>query len=208
MKGLYAITDCDRLSTDSLLSATEEILRAGITALQYRDKSGDHARRKYEAGELQQLCKEHNSLFIINDDLQLALLTGSDGVHLGREDCDCKTARNELGPGAIIGVSCYNSLDMALAAQENGADYVAFGSFFPSPSKQNTVTAEPDIIKQAKTEISLPVAAIGGITPANCRTLIEHGADMLAVISSIYQAQDPYSAVMEFNRLLKTNEEM
>lgn len=208
MKGLYAITDYDRLSTDSLLSATEQILRAGVVALQYRDKSGNHARRKYEAGELQQLCKEHNSLFIINDDLQLALLTGSDGVHLGREDCDCKTARNELGPGAIIGVSCYNSLDMALAAQENGADYVAFGSFFPSPSKQNTVTAEPDIIKQAKTEISLPVAAIGGITPANCRTLIEHGADMLAVISSIYQAQDPYSAVMEFNRLLKTNEEM
>ena len=127
-------------------------------------------------------------------------MTGSDGVHLGREDCDCKTARNELGPGAIIGVSCYNSLGMALAAQEDGADYVAFGSFFPSPSKQNTVTAEPDIIRQAKAKISLPVAAIGGITPANCRTLIEHGADMLAVLSSIYQAQDPHSTVMEFNR--------
>ncbi|MDE0513242.1 MAG: thiamine phosphate synthase [Gammaproteobacteria bacterium] len=208
MKGLYAITDCDRLSSDSLISTTEQILRAGVVALQYRDKSGNHARRKYEAGELQQLCKEHNSLFIINDDLQLAVLTGSDGIHLGREDGDCRTARNELGTGAIIGVSCYNSLGMALAAQENGADYVAFGSFFPSPSKRNTVTAEPDIIKQAKTKISLPVAAIGGITPANCGTLIEHGADMLAVISSIYQAQDPYSAVMEFNRLLKTNEEM
>lgn len=208
MKGLYAITDCDRLSSDSLISATEQILRAGVVALQYRDKSGNHARRKYEAGELQQLCKEHNSLFIINDDLQLAVLTGSDGIHLGREDSDCKTARNELGPGRIIGVSCYNSLGMALAAQEDGADYVAFGSFFSSPSKQNTVTAEPDIIKQAKAKISLPVAAIGGITPANCRTLIEHGADMLAVISSIYQAQDPYSAVMKFNRLFKINEEM
>ena len=208
MKGLYVITDCDRLSTDSLLAVTEEILRAGVVALQYRDKSGNHARRKYEAAELWQLCREHDCLFIINDDLQLAVLTGSDGVHLGREDCDCKTARNELGPGAIIGVSCYNSLGMALAAQEDGADYVAFGSFFPSPSKQNTVTAEPDIIKRAKANISLPVAAIGGITPANCRALIEHGADMLAVISSIYQAQDPYSTVMEFNRLLKINEEM
>ena len=208
MKGLYVITDCDRRSSKSLISATEQILRAGVVALQYRVKSGNHSRRKYEAGELQQLCKEHNSLFIINDDLQLAVWTGSDGVHLGREDCDCKTARNELGPGAIIGVSCYNSLDMALAAQEDGADYVAFGSFFPSPSKQNTVTAEPDIIKRAKANISLPVAAIGGITPANCGTLIEHGADMLAVISSIYQAQDPYSAAMEFNRLLKINKEM
>lgn len=200
MKGLYAITDCDRLSADSLVSATEQILRAGVVALQYRNKSGSHARKKYEAGELQQLCKEHNSLFIINDDLQLAVSTGSDGVHLGREDCDYKTARNELGPEAIIGISCYNSMETALAAQEDGADYVAFGSFFPSSSKQNTTVAEPDIIRRAKARVSLPVAAIGGITPANCRTLIEHGADMLAVISSIYQSRDPYSAAMEFNR--------
>ena len=200
MKGLYAITDCDRLSSDSLLSVTEEILRAGIVALQYRDKSGNRARRKREAGELRQLCREYGCLFIINDDVQLAIATGSDGVHLGKEDRDCKSARNELGAGAVIGVSCYNSLDAALAAQEDSADYVAFGSFFPSPSKQNTVTAEPAIIRQAKAEISLPVAAIGGITPANCGTLIEHGADMLAVISGIYQAEDPYSAVMEFNR--------
>lgn len=202
MKGLYAITDCARLPTDSLLAVTEQALRAGVTALQYRDKSGDCAKRKHEAAELRQLCNKHGCLLIINDDLELAALTGSDGVHLGREDCDCKTARNELGPGAIIGVSCYNSLGMALAAQEDGADYVAFGSFFPSPSKQNTVTAEPGIIKQAKTKISLPVAAIGGITPANCRTLIEHGADMLAVIGSIYQAENPYATVKEFNRLI------
>ena len=207
MKGLYAITDCGRLSTDSLLCATEQILRAGIVALQYRDKSGDHARRKYEAGELRQLCREYECLFIINDDVQLAVMTGSDGVHLGREDPDCKTARDELGPDALIGVSCYNSLDSALAAQDDGADYVAFGSFFPSPSKQNAVVAEPDIISQAKANISLPVAAIGGITPANCRTLIEHGADMLAVISGIYQAEDPYATVKEFNRLIFSHRE-
>ena len=205
MKGLYAITDCDRLSIDNLLSATEEILRAGITALQYRDKSGNHAKRKYEAAELWQLCREHDCLFIINDDLQLAASSGSDGVHVGKEDCDCKSARKELGPEAIIGVSCYNSLEKALAAQQDGADYVAFGSFFPSTSKQNTATAEPDIIRQAKVKISLPVAAIGGVTPTNCRTLIEHGADMLAVIGSIYQAEDPYSTVMEFNQLFDTN---
>lgn len=202
MKGLYAITDCDRVSAGSLVSATEQVLRAGVVALQYRNKSGSHARKKSEAGELRQLCKEYNSLFIINDDLQLAVSTGSDGVHLGREDYDCKTARNELGPEAIIGISCYNSVDTALAAQEDGADYVAFGSFFPSSSKQNTTAAELDIIRQAKARVSLPVAAIGGITPANCRTLIEHGADMLAVISSIYQAEDPYATVKEFNRVI------
>ena len=205
MKGLYAITDCGRLSTDSLFSVTEQVLRAGVVALQYRDKSGDPDKRKNEAAGLRQLCDKHGCLFIINDDVQLALSTGSDGVHLGKEDTVCKRARDELGPGAIIGVSCYNSLGAALAAQDDGADYVAFGSFFPSPSKQNTVAAEPDIIRQAKAKLSLPVAAIGGITPANCGTLIEHGADMLAVIGSVYQARDPYSAAMEFNRLLKTN---
>ena len=202
MKGLYAITDCARLPMDSLLAVTEQVLRAGVTALQYRDKSGDRNKRKYEAAELRQLCHKHGCLFIINDDLELAVWAESDGVHLGGEDCDCKTARSELGPEAIIGISCYNSVERALTAQEHGADYVAFGSFFPSSSKQNTATAEPDIIRQAKARVALPVAAIGGITPANCRTLIEHGADMLAVISSIYQARDPYSAVMEFNRYL------
>ena len=202
MRGLYAITDCDRLSGDGLLLRTEQILRAGVVALQYRDKSGDRARRKYESGELRRLCREHGCLFIINDDVQLALSTGSDGVHLGREDRNCKRARDELGPGAIIGVSCYNSPGAALSAQEDGADYVAFGSFFPSPSKQHTAAAEPGIISQAKEKISVPVAAIGGITPANCGTLIERGADMLAVISSIYRAEDPYATVKEFNRLI------
>ena len=207
MKGLYAITDCARLPTDSLLAVTEQALRAGVTALQYRDKSGDRGKRQHEAAELRQLCNRHGCPFIINDDLELAVWAESDGVHLGGEDRDCKTARNELGPEAIIGISCYNSVERALAAQENGADYVAFGSFFPSSSKQNTAAAEPDTIRQAKARVSLPVAAIGGITPANCRTLIEHGADMLAVISGIYQAEDPYAAVIEFNRLILTTED-
>ena len=186
-----------------LFSKTEEILKAGAAVLQYRDKSGNHHKRKYEATRLRQLCREQDCLFIINDDVQLAKSTDSDGVHLGKEDGDCRTARDELGPEAIIGVSCYNSLETALAAAEDGADYVAFGSFFPSSSKQNTVIAGPDIIRQAKAKISLPIVAIGGITLTNCRTLIEHGADMLAVISSVYQAKDPYSTVKEFNRLLR-----
>ena len=200
MRGVYAITDCDNLSTHELLSVTEEILRAGVAALQYREKSGDLKKRNREARELQRLCREHDSLFIVNDDVQLAKSTGSDGVHLGSDDCDCKTARKELGPDAIIGVSCYNSLKAAQDAAAGGADYVAFGSFYPTTSKQNAAIAEPGIIKQAKQKISLPIAAIGGITPANCGTLIEHGADMLAAISSIYRADDPYSTVKEFNQ--------
>ncbi len=201
-RGLYAVTDCENLSTNRLLSVTEEILRAGVVALQYRDKSDDHAKRKYEATELQRLCREHDSLFIINDDVRLAKSVNSDGVHLGRGDCDCKSARNELGPKAVIGVSCYNSVKTALAAADDGADYVAFGSFYPSPSKQGTVSAEPDIIKQAKAKIRLPIVAIGGITPSNCKILIECGADLLAVISSIYQAEDPCLTVRQFNRLI------
>ena len=202
MKGLYVITDCDNLSDDALLSITEDILRAGITALQYRDKATDSLNRQRTAGELGKLCREHDCLFIINDDVQLAKSTGSDGVHLGKADCSCKSAREALGVGVMIGVSCYNSLARARAAERDGADYVAFGSFYPTSSKQNTLRAEPDIIRQAKANISLPVAAIGGITPANCTTLLEQGADMLAVISSVYQAADPYATVTEFNRLL------
>ena len=201
-RGLYAVTDCENLSTDKLLSVTEEILRAGVVILQYRDKSGDSAKRKYEATELQRLCRRHNCLFVINDDVWLAKSINSNGVHLGSGDCDSKIARKELGPDAIIGVSCYNRIDAALAAESDGADYVAFGSFHPTASKQNTVIAEPDIIKQAKSQVSLPVAAIGGITPANCTTLIERGADLLAVISSIYQTEYPYLTVKKFNRLI------
>ncbi len=202
MKGLYVITDCENLSTDRLLAVTEDVLRAGVAVLQYRDKSGDHTKRQYETAELRLLCREYNCLFIINDDVQLAKSANSDGVHLGGGDCDCNKARNELGPGALIGVSCYNRVEAALAAADAGADYIAFGSFYPSPSKQGTVIAKPGIIKQAKRKIELPVVAIGGLTPSNCRILLESGADLLAVISSIYQAEDPYSAVLEFNRLI------
>ena len=200
MRGVYAITDCDNLSTHELLSTTEKILRAGIAALQYRDKSGDLKKRNREAQELQRLCREYDCLFIVNDDVQLAKLVTANGVHLGCNDCDCKAARKELGPDAIVGVSCYNSLKAAQDDTAGGADYVAFGSFYPTTSKQNTTIAKPEIIKQAKQKISLPIVAIGGITPTNCGPLIEYGADMLAVISSIYQAGDPYTAVKEFNR--------
>ena len=202
MKGLYVITDCENLSTDRLLAATENVLRAGVAVLQYRDKSRNHTKRQYETAELRLLCREYNCLFIINDDVQLAKSANSDGVHLGSGDCDCNKARNELGPGAMIGVSCYNRVETALAAADAGADYIAFGSFYPSPSKQDTVIAKPGIIKQAKRKIALPIVAIGGITPSNCRILLESGADLLAVISSIYQADDPYSAAQEFNRLI------
>ena len=202
LQGLYAITDCARLDPDELLVVTEQILRAGVSALQYRDKSGDRDKRTYEAAELRRLCARHGALFIINDDSELAASVQSDGVHLGREDCDCKSARAALGPDALIGVSCYNSLELAVAAQQDGADYVAFGSFFPSPSRRNTVPAQPELISQAKAVISLPIAAIGGITPANCAPLLRQGADMIAVISSVYQSPNPCLTVQQFNRLL------
>ena len=203
-RGLYAITDCENTPADKLLSVTESILKAGVIILQYRDKSGDQSRREYEATELQKLCQRHDCLFVINDDVRLAKSINSDGVHLGSGDCDYETARNALGAEAIIGISCYNRIAPAIDAEAGGADYVAFGSFHPTTSKQNTVAAEPKIIKEAKEKISLPVVAIGGITPANCAPLIEHGVDLLAAISSIYQAEDPYSAALEFNRLIYT----
>ena len=196
--GVYAITDCDNLRWEQLLSVTEALLRAGIPMLQYRNKHAPRSRMKEQAGALRALCAAHDCLFIVNDDVRLAAEIGSDGVHLGAADDDCGRARTLLGDAAIIGVSCYNSLARAQAAAAADADYVAFGAFYPSQSKRNTVTARPDIIAQAKAALALPVVAIGGITPDNCMPLLRQGADLLAVLSSVSQAPDASAVAQRF----------
>ena len=198
--GVYAVTDCENLPWERLLSVTEDLLRAGIPMLQYRNKNAAPASLKQQARALRALCADYDCLFIVNDDARLAAETDSDGAHLGRADGDCKRARAMLGPTAIIGVSCYNSLERARAAAAEGADYVAFGAFHPSGSKRDTTTAQPAIIGQAKAELALPVVAIGGITPDNCAPLIAQGVDLLAVIGSVYRAPDAGAAARQFKR--------
>ena len=202
-RGLYVITDYGKLDPLALIGKTEKILAAGISILQYRDKSEDQARRLDTAQKLGELCNRAGTIFLINDDVQLAIETGADGVHLGRDDCPFTEARALLGDDAIIGISCYNEIQAARAAQLQGADYIAFGAFYPTRTKTGTVQARPELLTQAKSELTVPVAAIGGITPDNGRTLVEAGADMLAVISSVYEVDEPGPVVLKFNALFQ-----
>lgn len=201
-RGVYAITEHRRLRFPELLSRTSSILAAGIAALQYRNKEADWDQGLEEAVQLRDLCRMHGTPFIINDDIDLALRTGSDGVHLGRRDGACRAARERLGHDSIIGVSCYNDLDRARQAVADGADYIAFGAMFPSSSKLAATRASPELIKVAKHLYNTTVVAIGGITPDNCVPVIDAGADLLAVISGVYLADDPAGAIDAFNRLI------
>ena len=204
-RGLYVITDCVNFDTPGLVSRTGQILDAGIAALQYRDKTTDASLRLERAIALQHLCRRHNTVFLINDDLELAARIGADGVHVGREDATYERCRTTLGPEAIIGISCYNQLDLALLAQNNGADYVAFGSFYPTTTKNTEYKADTALLMLARRSLTVPVAAIGGITPENGAVLVNAGADLLAVVSSVYASDDPRQAVGKFNALFNTN---
>jgi len=193
-RGLYAITDGPR---PDLLAAVKAALRGGVALLQYRDKTADSARRAFEARALRELCARFEIPFIVNDDVELALAAGADGVHLGEDDGDIAAARARLGAGAIIGVSCYDSPARARHLAAAGADYLAFGAFFPSPTKPNARRATPEMLREAK-PLGLPLVAIGGVTPDNARPLIDAGADFLAVISGIFAQADPEAAARRY----------
>lgn len=196
LRGLYALTD-ERLG-DRLIVAAEQALAAGVRILQYRDKGDDRAHREKEAMELRALTHRHRALLIVNDDPRLAAAAGADGVHLGREDPGLAAARRMLGEKALIGVSCYDSLDLARDAVAAGADYVAFGSVYPSPTKPDAVGISLELLTAAKRELNVPICAIGGITAANAGPVLAAGADMLAVVSSVFFAHDIGKAVRAF----------
>jgi thiamine-phosphate pyrophosphorylase len=153
------------------------------------------------------LCRAWGALLIINDDVALARVLGADGVHLGREDTPVPDARAALGGQALIGVSCYDNLARAREAQRQGADYVAFGSFFPSGVKPGAVRAPLELLRGARPVINLPIVAIGGITPENGRAVVEAGADVLAVISALFHVDDSCLAAQAFAALLKVEDE-
>lgn len=184
-RGLYAITD-SQLIGERLLESVKAAILGGAAVVQYRDKSDDHARRAEEAGALQQLCRSHDVIFIINDDVELTAQIGADGLHIGQEDDSLNRARQRLGDDTIIGVSCYNRFELAQTAEQSGADYIAFGRFFSSNIKPDAVDAHFELLQRAREEINIPVVAIGGITAENGGQLVEAGADLLAVISDLF----------------------
>ncbi len=190
--GLYAITQTDGKDNAEILQQVESALKGGAKVLQYRDKT---ERNKVElAKQLLLLCRRYQVPLLINDDAKLAKQIGADGVHVGKDDGSINAAREILGPQAIIGQSCYNDIDLARTAQKQGADYVAFGRFFPSGSKPLAAPAEMETLQQAKSHIHLPIVAIGGILPENGGSLLAAGADLLAVIGGIFDHHPEQSA--------------
>ena len=170
--------------------------------LRLKDVSDDDIRRATKA--LMPLCRDKDVAFLVNDRPDLAAELGADGVHIGQEDADCATARRLLGPDAIVGVTCHNSRHLAMQAGEAGADYVAFGAFFETGTKQPKTRATPDILTWWSELVEIPCVAIGGITAENCRPLIDAGADFLAVSGGIWQYDGgPGQAVARFNAIME-----
>lgn len=194
-RGIYLITP-DETDTTRLLDRVRPLL-ADTTWLQYRNKAVDATTRRQQAEALQQLCAGAGVPLIINDDAALALEVGAAGVHLGEDDGDIAAARTLLGPGAIIGASCYDELELARRAVAAGASYIAFGAFFPSRSKATTRRAQPQLLRDSAA-LGVPRVAIGGLTADNSAPLVAVGADLLAVISSVFAADDPPAALRAY----------
>ena len=200
IEGLYAITP-DELDTAVLLHHAGLALQGGACVLQYRNKFADATLKLAQARGLRRLTREFKATFIVNDDARLALLAEADGVHLGTGDGSVSGARVLLGDAKIIGVSCYNRAPLAFEAVRQGADYAAFGAFFPSSIKPGAVKAEVALLQTVRHALHVPVVAIGGITPQNGAALIEAGADALAVISALWNAPDIEQAAQDFSTL-------
>ena len=181
----------------------ERALEAGpVAAFQFRVKDMDQHEAARLAAPLQAICRERDVAFIVNDSIALAKRLGADGVHLGQHDGSVREARDALGHEAQVGVTCHASRHLAMEAGEAGADYVAFGAFFPSTTKASEHRPEPDLLSWWQNLMEIPCVAIGGITPENCAPLIEAGADFLAVSGAVWGG-DEAEAVRRFAKALK-----
>jgi thiamine-phosphate pyrophosphorylase len=195
LRGLYLITP-DEPDDGRLLARVAPVL-AHAACLQYRNKRASAQQRLRQVDALRVLCTQAGVPLIVNDDAALAAATGADGVHLGEHDGAIATARALLGNDAIIGVSCYDDIRLGLDAAAEGADYLAFGAFFVSPTKPAARRAPMDLLQRARVA-SLPLVAIGGISPDNAGAVIAAGADMVAVISGVFDAPDPVAAARAY----------
>lgn len=202
-RGVYLVTR-ETADDHALLAVVQAALDGGAVVVQYRDKSVDTARRLRQASALVAACRRHHVPLLINDDVDLAGAVDAAGVHLGEHDGDIATARAALGRDAIIGVSCYDDAARAAALAAGGADYLAFGAFFPSPTKPNARRADPSLFAQTA-HLGLPTVAIGGIDGDNAGSLIAAGADLVAVISALFDADDPRAATRRIAALFTTD---
>ena len=206
IRGLYGVTPDDADSA-RLMSRVRRALAGGMRVLQYRNKVADGVLRHAQAAALRALCSEYHAALIINDDLDLALAVNADGLHLGGEDGSLAAARARLGPNKLLGASCYRSLENAERALAEGADHIAFGSFFVSTVKPGAVRSTPALLTEAKQKFKVPVVAIGGITLDNASQVIAAGAGSVAVITALFGALDVTAAAQKFNALFENRHE-
>lgn len=205
--GLYAIADTSWLSPETLPAAIDAVIHGGASVVQLRDKSGVARADTELLKRLLRLCREAGIPFIINDDADLAMRLGADGVHLGCDDVDLPRLRQQLG-SMMIGISCHNSLEAAAAAEAAGADYVAFGRFYPSQTKPEALPASLDLLTQARRQLRLPIVAIGGLTPDNSAPVLAAGADLLAVIEGLFGQPDPATVARRYCNIISQNKEI
>ena len=204
LKGLYAITDPVLTPPDTMPQQVEAALRGGARIIQLRDKSSDQDLRLHLARQLRNLTREHGALLIINDDVALCRACGADGVHLGQDDTDLVKARNWLGEGFIIGATCHGSVQLARQALAEGADYLAFGRFFPSATKPDAPPADLTPIREFLAGCPVPTVAIGGITLNNAAPLVEAGFTMLAVVQDVFGQPDIEDQCRRFSDLFRS----
>jgi thiamine-phosphate pyrophosphorylase len=202
LRGLYLVTP-DWTDTPRLEAAVAAVLRGRPALLQYRNKLADAATRREQAGRLLALCRAAGVPMIVNDSLALALAVGADGLHIGRGDGDPAGVRAALGPDRLLGVSCYAELSRGKAAWAAGADYVAFGALFPSPTKPAAERAPLELLTRARGELGCPLVGIGGITLENAPAAVAAGADLLAVISDVFAAPDPAARCAAYRPLFQ-----
>ena len=200
--GLYAVTP-EEADETRLLANVEAALAGGCRMLQFRDKTSPMTLRVRRAHALRTLTRAHGARLLINDDLALAVLVEADGVHLGQDDGDLRIARALLGPDKLLGASCYADYELARRAQAAGADYIAFGAAFASPTKPEAAAAPLDLYARAARELAVPVCAIGGITAENAPPLLAAGVDLLAVITDLFSAPDIAARAAQYQRLFE-----
>jgi len=203
LHGLYLVTP-DWNDTGRLLSVTERALCGGTSLVQYRHKTASPALRLEQADALLALCRRYDKPLLINDHLDLCQAIDADGLHVGATDLKIAEARAILGQGKIIGASCYGDLALAEAAAAAGASYLAFGGFYPSPTKAYAFRTDPAILDSARQRWALPLVVIGGMTAADCPPLIARGVQMVAVINSVYGADQPQQAAAELTALFSS----
>jgi thiamine-phosphate pyrophosphorylase len=204
IRGLYAVTP-DEADTDLLVAKVEAALQGGISVLQYRNKLANHKLQTQQVRAILPLCRQYEVPLIINDSVKLCLTLDADGLHIGADDGNLKEIRARVGKDKIIGASCYNRFDLALAAQQAGADYVAFGACFASSTKPKAPVANLNLFSQARAQLTIPAGAIGGINLDNAIQVIGAGAHSLAVINAIFNVRDVKSSTQQFTQLFSAH---